>query len=370
MRTTTITDSDSYTYTLKIADELTFAFNPFIFVVSGDYLASAVFTITDGTTTQTDTRQANNGEIYADLRAYVQALFDGTQYGGQTLDESQDSMTATAKSVTMSIQVINTDNNTSDATSFSSVVVWGAIRWGETFNARHDVMWFTNFPFTLPYYAVNGDLLRVSIDGGMTQTLTTFNADGIYQIVLPTGASREIQVIDEDGLVQATFDSTFDYTFRYYINPDSIVSKVGIDNDADEGIYLRWVDRFGMYRYWLFKEGDQSLKVTSNGEYVRNNILATEMTYGYNMSLLREQLRTSQKTSPICAPLVDDDTFDLLTTLAESAVVDMYIGKNSNNENMWLPVIVQAGTFTKSKDFVLQDFVANLTLPEWDNAHM
>ena len=66
---------------------------------------------------------------------------------------------------------------------------------------------------------------------------------------------------------------------------------------------------------------------------------------------------------PLCAPLVDSGTFDLLQDVTSSPVVELYCGNDDDDLPVWVGVGVQAATYTKTRD-ILQDFAFNLILPE------
>jgi hypothetical protein len=55
--------------------------------------------------------------------------------------------------------------------------------------------------------------------------------------------------------------------------------------------------------------------------------------------------------------LLDAETYDYIFDIATSPVVDMY-----TEGGEWVPVGVQAGTYTQT-DENLQDFVVNILLP-------
>lgn len=66
---------------------------------------------------------------------------------------------------------------------------------------------------------------------------------------------------------------------------------------------------------------------------------------------------------PLCAPLVNSQTFDILQDVTTSPIVELYCGDDGNNDPVWVDVGVQAATYTKNRDD-LQDFAMNLILPE------
>ena len=83
-----------------------------------------------------------------------------------------------------------------------------------------------------------------------TTDMIDFNA-----IILPRGA-RYWNIYDYDGEIQQrTFDNTFDLTFCLSAGgKQSLLLRIDRD-DTESGIYLRWIDRHGFIRYWLFASG-------------------------------------------------------------------------------------------------------------------
>ena len=151
------------------------------------------------------------------------------------------------------------------------------------------------------------------------------------------------------------------FTFQAMMNMAANV-KLLVD-DCTDGIYLRWVNRHGYYCYWLFKRGDAQLVVSNDGEFIRNNMQDYSYKNGYHGGSGRKQRKTEENTLPVCAPLVDSDTYDFLFQLALSPVVDMYAGKDCNGTDRWKAVNISVGTYSKTRA-VLQDFVAEIILPE------
>ena len=128
-------------------------------------------------------------------------------------------------------------------------------------------------------------------------------------------------------------------------------------DDRENGVYLRWINRHGVYCYWLFIAGDKQRQVANDGEFMRNNMQDYNYVNGYHGGTGRKQRKSENSIIPVCAPLVDGDMFDFLCELALSPVVDMYVDGN------WLAVNISVDTYTKTRS-VLQDFIATVILPE------
>ena len=107
----------------------------------------------------------------------------------------------------------------------------------------------------------------------------------------------------------------------------------------------------------------ESRKTTRDSVFMLNNLLAYDMSYGYQGYTGRQQQMSREDTIPVCAPLVDSDTFDMLMDIATSPCVDLFAGYDADNRPQWIAVTINAGTYKKTKA-VLQDFVTNIVMPE------
>ena len=354
MRQTTING-----ITIKYADAVGFAFIPCIIRASGSGVASIETTISRETKAHTYSVEAFADSCIMDYREYVQALFDGISFGN--LDYSREIQKSNlGANFNITVKVKNSDGSNIAIFSYTTFYVWGAMRAGETWNGRKKLTWFTHFPFSFGIYMSEADDLLVYADGRITSKLIELAGQGIYEItskVLKAGA-KSYSIKDYGGKIQqATFDTTFDFTF--YLKTSSMyteLASIKADN-TEKGIYLRWVDRHGFYRYWLFTQGDESRAISSDTSFLRNNLGEYDDTiFGYLGANGRRQGYGREDTIPLCAPLVDSETFDFLQDLATSPVVDMYLGSNK-----WQSVTIKAGTYTKTTA-ELQDFVCNLVI--------
>ena len=133
--------------------------------------------------------------------------------------------------------------------------------------------------------------------------------------------------------------------------PDTITV---IENDCENGIYLRWIDRHGFYQYWLFQQGTVDNKSDEYGEKLYGNFSDGDYSYygvGWN------QGKTMEKSFKACAPLVDNDTFNMLLTVHSSPLVDMYVNST------WVPVNIASVTASDNGEN-LKDFEITVTMPD------
>lgn len=344
--------------TIKYADAVGFAFLPCIIKASGSGVASIETTIIRETKAHTYSVEAFADNCIMDYREYVQALFDGISFGN--LDYSRESQKSNlGANFTIIVNIKNSEGIDLTTFSYTTFYVWGAMRAGETWNGRKKLTWFTHFPFSFGFYLNAASQILVGYEGAPSRMVKP-GIDGIVDInasVLPSKA-RYWNIYDYDGKIElGTFTDVFDLTFAMASGgKQSLLARIE-RNDSEKGIYLRWVDRHGFYRYWLFTQGDESRAISSDTSFLRNNLGEYDDTiFGYLGANGRRQGYSREDTIPLCAPLVDSETFDFLQDLASSPVVDIYLGSNK-----WQSVTIKAGTYTKTTA-ELQDFVCNLVI--------
>lgn len=181
--------------------------------------------------------------------------------------------------------------------SFELIVIWGAMNIGEQFNAPRTITHFTKYPFTV----------------------TVFD-----------GKIKHLSVSDVPEYIKV------------------------IEDDSEEGVYLRWIDRHGFYQYWLFQEGINESKSEEFGERLVDNFYGSQ--YGY-YGVGRIQGKNMEGSKKACAPLVSREVFYMLLSIHSSPLVDMYV------DGAWVPVSIEAGAATDSGED-LQDFEITIVLPD------
>lgn len=345
--------------TIKYADAVGFAFLPCIIKASGSGVASIETTISRETRAHTYSVEAFAENCIMDYREYVQALFDGISFGNIDYNNKEIQQSKLGAVFNISVKIKDSEGSDLATFSYTTFYVWGAMRAGETWNGFKRLTWFTHFPFSFGFYLNAASQILVGYEGAPSKLVKPGIA-GIVDIsasVLPNKA-RYWNIYDFDGKIeQGTFTDVFDLTFAMAVGgKQSLLARIE-RNDTEKGIYLRWVDRHGFYRYWLFTQGDESRAISSDTSFIRNNLGEYDDTiFGYLGANGRRQGYSREDTIPLCAPLVDSETFDFLQDVASSPVVDMYLGGNN-----WQSVTIKAGTYTKTTA-ELQDFVCNLVI--------
>lgn len=318
-------------HTITYPDETCFAFNPQIITID-NLTGSVIFYVGD----YSDMREPISGKVSIDISEYLRTLL---RFDYATIPNS--------KNIHVQIDV---DGPTFE---FYINVIWGAMNIGEVFNPSRTVTMFRNFPSTISIYS-NGEI-NVRYDAE-EYTPVEVEKSGL----LHKDFSELFEDAKEFGMIKmlntpespSTFQYTFDRTFKP-LPDDAVLIKV-LFNDCTKGIYLRWLDRHGFLQYWLFQEGDLTGQSSNEGEQL--NVDYSDIKYVYN-GMSRYQGKTYQTTRKACATLVERETFNMLSSIHSSPIVDMYIDEN------WIPVNIVAGSFTDN-GADLQDFEIQITMPE------
>lgn len=350
--------------TLKYPDAVGFAFNPCLLVA--DNTSRMDIVVSNGTDDIAMTYYGFNGNAYADIRAYVQALFDEKTFGNLTYASVQK--ITTGQSLYINVTTTTVGGTTVTFSPITVFYIWGGLKIGaqEVFNGYRHLTYFANYPFTLGVYCTGATSIKF---GNNSRSIS---GQGVWN-VLPNIAAgtKEVIVRDNNGTVQnVTFDTTFDFTFHLSGGTSNqAIATITVDYEANEGYYLRWLNRQGMWCYWLFKEGAGKYQSAVDGEYWRNNIIAYDQSYGYQGGAVRYQSHNRQEVIPVCVPLVDRETWMYLLDVISSPLVDLYTG-TSNGVEQWVSVNIQAGTTTRDMNAELSDFLCNIELPETPTQHL
>lgn len=272
------------------------AFNPtFITITNSSESAGRVTISVDE---HSFTTYLYNGDTKIDISRLVQLCFDSP---------------SSVRSKTVTISVSGADTG-----SASALAIWGVLdikyaSYGQfANNGVRKVHNFVKYPFTIDLLTSNGFETQIPI-GNASYTTTS-----------PTG---------------------------------QVVRTEILQRQETEGMYLRWIDRFGFTQYYLFSTGEVSLK--SNQASVSIEELQSIAPLSY-ISHDRPLSVDTESEIKICAVNLDADTLDYVSSIIGSPFVDLYL------DDVWVPVRVTDGTYSYSAHHlsVLQDLEITLTLPK------
>lgn len=315
--------------------EMAFAFNRNLIVVSG-INGVMRFTVTDGTKSYDDVREPYDGLVRMDISKYLQMFFDREEL---------------AQKANREVDV--TIRSGSEAFHFSMLVIWGVVNVGERFNTDLTLRWFKNLPFELDLFVPgNIESLFGRYDREPYEKMDhTAGIMRVSPIELFPDAEDKAVITETFGERTSTFDDSFDYTFFNY---DNYIRTTLIVDDTTCGTYLRWLDRHGFIRYYLFKDGDESYKHANYGDGYDTDFNDGEY---HHYDVKRPRGKTMQRTRKLCAPLSEAYERNTILSLLSSPLVWWYV------DGIWCPVNIVTGTHTLTGEN-LQDFEIQLEYPE------
>ena len=328
--------------TLKYPSDPCMVFNPCIFTLTGTMARTRVLVSYGGQSYQA-TYQTTDGGIL-DLRQFLQVMFSDLQMG-KDIDYTTMKVSELGKLVNITIIALDGNNASLAQFNLSIFCLWGGTGVNENYGGLKDIKWFRHFPLTVGVYAGTAGSITV----GENAAVEIPSSPALVNV--PVSSNAPIVEVERSTIRQG---GHVYWVREYTITPD----------DTDEGIYLRWVDRFGMWRYWLFKAGDPTRQAASRfGLWYHNNYADYDGLTWWQGGSGRRQSYTRTDVQPICAPLVSQKVFDMLQDITTSPAVDMYLyGQGAGTK--WTAVTVEAGQYTKDVKKPEQDFIMNIVLPE------
>lgn len=323
------------------APELAFAFNPVIIEITAT--TPAVTIQANGINLQ---RKVRNGKATFDLQAIARTMFDTSQFG--TIHQTDNNLIKTIQ--------ITSGNETKNIP-----LIWGALQIGETYTQTKTLTYFKHLPFTLPLYLAAAKTVRRRYD--KTQYTNHINLQpGKYNLPVGNDINPQDKVVFRiDSGDEGVFDYTFDHTFRK-ISKNTIIITLQV-NQSTDGIYLRWINKYGEYNYYLFNPGITAGEIKNTTIDIAEYITTIQYTQGYHPGTAHPQAKQAQQTIKLSAPLIDKDTRTFLQTLPESPVVHLFNGYTDDNTALWTGVNIAPQT-TAYDSTPLQDFECTLILPE------
>lgn len=136
-----------------------------------------------------------------------------------------------------------------------------------------------------------------------------------------------------------------------------------------EGVYLRWLDKFGRICYRLLQQANKTLQVAANNSFS----VEADYSIGYFNAVKGHPgdseyaINTAQQTLKLGEQMCDKYAIQELMSLAASQFVQMYV--NNGGNKMWLRVNVVPGSYTL-KGSTLQEFSITIKLPKESIQHL
>lgn len=366
-------------------DRVIFAFMPNIVSVANLLTADNIDLIVEnvsemGGKSKQITVPIVGGAASVDISHIIQALFAGRY-------NMQNAWPVDARciyGINIKINANGREIFSADNADHRSICIWGSLdpfgRLGEIgtmpYNAdrkeyQRTVRWFKNFPFTIEaLFGYSSLEIDYSNDGGETLLFSYSGDSYLLDELLHNDTWNDDQLADSltgryfsDIIIKPwndenVWDATFDYTFAAY--DMSVQQHIRVNMDyREEGHYLRWIDINGIICYYLFAEGSDSVKTSDKGT------MAQAITGGgmqYNDGA-RVYGKTRERSMKICATLVPEDEQKLVQGIGSAVLCDLYVGKDANGNDLWLPVVPKSGTLSIKENQGLQDIEVEIQLP-------
>lgn len=194
---------------------------------------------------------------------------------------------------------------------------------------NYHLNYWIGYPFDLTLYA-NEEVINVVNDTNAIDYEFTF--DKISRLVFSDGrtdVSIELRIPLQTGINDLDFKD-------FNINLNKITEH------CPNGIYLKWINSFGGWNYWLFNKGQEQTKTKELGA-INNDFNNLEDTISPLVSLGK----SSENSIKVREQRIKDYDKELLTDLLDSAKVYLFTGVpfSKNTFNDWLEVNLTAGAF-------------------------
>ena len=199
-------------------------------------------------------------------------------------------------------------------------------------------------PFTVPLLVEDDDRARVTLTaGGLVTTLGEFGP-GVYSLAVPA-ASALLRV---EGVASRVFDTTFDDTFLP-ASPSSTTLSIRARECPSAGVYLRWLDTRGGWRYYLFAGILAETRVTDSAPSLEG-VDSPEVSHPAGKKVVLARV--------LGAAGLDADEFNLVAGVARSVIVQA-LGVTGE----WTRVAVEPVTFSRGSE-TLSNLTFSVIFPE------
>jgi hypothetical protein len=275
-----------------------------------------------------------NGYAHVDISTYLRAEFGGRAKGADIFRTSSR----------VAVQI---GDGESLEEELEYTVVYGAMLPGEVFNASRSVRLWSAYPQVVSFFhgsQYNEDVeIYLQKDRNEPQQWQLPQSD-FYDAMIsnydnqaeeePMQESGQIIIYPSSATTLTTFTMQFDGSFTA-IEGETIIN-INVDNrpQCDDHIFLRWLDKWGFWQYWLCKVGEVQMTDTVVGSALT---FLTGTTYPYYAT--RNIGKSLVKQVTACATNLTDEEWQMLSTIKGSINVCAF----DTASQSWVPVNVAAG---------------------------
>ncbi len=322
-RTSTVTGT-----TVVYPNQRVFAFSPYYADITGTASNQLVTITFNGYTLKRYTNASN--KVILPLQGLFQSWFANLEFGdarasyaSKTIQKNKDIIVTIDLTPTDAVHTLNFD------------IIWGALQIAETEPVTQPMYYYTGYPLTL----------------------TQSNGVGLY---------------DSNGLLSSIYyGSNFDAGGHIAANPaiTSFIVKDGSSNVlktynivkhdvCGESKYMRWIDNYGEYRYFMFKSGSSDME-SKKGSTFNYNVLSLDEVTGDLFKGRTVQKNKSVGKALMLGEFLDDTATTHIETLLFSLKQWLYDGAN------WVEVIVDDMAISRKRLENKREVSVKVILPDY-----
>lgn len=341
-------------------DRVAFAYNPIYLEIEALRPADIVVEIKPLSPTSTSVVKTLNVSVpYGRTSVYISRVI-------QTLFEDSKNN----RSLNLSVSIREKSKEES-FTSFDLLAIYGSIAPGERFynlgafhfdeeskSFEREVAYMPGFPFGFTWLnMVETPQLKIHSDISPTWKNLSDNVEishGLNDIDINDLNIQFWHWVEVKGIVSddendvGVFDTKFDDTFHGKSAKYAYI-KIKVQ-ERQSGWYLRWIDHFGNYQYYLFTKGKSNIKVA----FHKNTIARRCRVGGWEFEPSEEKnISDNQTVYCGCAECLPEKLFKEVSTIATASNIELYLGENREQEDLWCPVALESTSFDyRDKDIL------------------
>lgn len=218
-------------------------------------------------------------------------------------------------------------------------------------------------------FCLDGSIVRWNSYSKKLEYATMGNATyyGIFDlnpaITFPNAQKTAEYNICIDKVTTGIFNMDFNFSFPDVTKIVNETVLIHIKNNQN-GLYLRWIDRFGFIQYYLFAEGKSTIKSKASSDVVQ-----VERVYeGLSFSGFERPVEITNTETIKCSALdLPKDILEYVKTIINSSVVELYCGKNKGGTELWVPVYVSDGSYSTDPKTQLSDYEISIKMPTYNS---
>lgn len=340
------------TYTLVYPNRVVYAFTPALFTITSlvGHLKARISVAGKDSGSFTEERDLRNGSVTFDISRYLQLLYRDVDFRNISYVGFRASTTSPfVIEASVNITLLGVGNSPAQVMTGDLYfdVIWGVMTSSSNSLGIKQLRWFVNYPMTCCIPA--RDNTEFSWGGVVDEPLGDPKESGGSQYfrkewVLP-------MVNDWEGYVPSRNPIKLTVNDTERVAGDNITigsyECLIIPDFSTCGVYLRWVDELGCYRYYLLRETGYST-TAKESETWESGAVVNPLTFDntVNVPSTSRQLLTRQHSRTLTAQSATEDDVKLLRTLIASPIIEEYAGVNESGIPLWRRVAVKAGSIS------------------------